>query len=75
MNVRLAAQVLSSSVADAIDFLRNSGNAKFVGSEATIEFIRLIDRLFDTMNSKSPFGTYFKSPLTVHNKDVWQGFF
>lgn len=27
------------------------------------------------MNSRSPFGTYFKSPLTVHNKDVWQGFF
>ncbi|EFN73364.1 THAP domain-containing protein 9, partial [Camponotus floridanus] len=37
MNVRLAAQVLSSSVADAIDFLRTSGDKNSINSEATTE--------------------------------------
>lgn len=75
MNVRLAAQTLSSSVADAIDFLRNSGNLNFVGSEATTKFIRTLDRLFDNMNSRSPFAKHFKSPLSQYNKDAWQSFF
>lgn len=75
MNVRLAAQVLSSSVADAIDFLRQSGNSNFFGSEATVEFPRIIDGLFDVMNSRSPFGTYFNSPLSNNNRLVWETFF
>lgn len=43
MNVKIAAQTLSSSVADAIDFLRASGNENFQGSEASTEYIRMID--------------------------------
>lgn len=72
MNVKLAAQVLSSSVADAIDFLRLSGNLSFLGSEPTVEFIKMVDRLFDLMNSKSPFGRGFKSPLSEKNKAFWE---
>lgn len=50
MNVRLATQVLSSSVADSIDFLRCSGNFNFAGSEVTVEYIKIIDRIFDLFN-------------------------
>ena len=54
MNVRLAAQTFSSSVADAIQFLMESGHPEFKNAEATIFFIRTIDRLFDLLNAKYP---------------------
>lgn len=38
-------------------FLRNSGNKDFENSEATTEFLRIFDRLFDMMNSRNSFGT------------------
>lgn len=75
MNVRLATQTISASVADAIDFLRVSGNSIFLNSEATTEFLRSFDRLFDMMNSRSPFAKNFKSPLTLNNKHVWEDIF
>lgn len=71
MNVRLATQLISSSVADAIDFLRQSGNPKFIGSEATVQYIRMLDRLFDLMNCKNPMGSGFKSPMRLENKEFW----
>jgi hypothetical protein len=49
-NVRLAAQTISSGVADAIDSLRKSGHPDFIGSEATTEFIRIFDRIFDMIS-------------------------
>ena len=75
MNVRLAAQVLSSTVADAIDFLRESGDKNFINSEATTEFIRVIDRLFDMMNTRNSFGTGFKSPMMINNLELFKQFF
>ena len=71
MKVRLAAQTLSSSVADAIDFLRASGHHAFKDSEATVRFIRIIDRLFDLLNGKNPHGKGFKAPLTLLNRPIW----
>ena len=48
MNVSLAAQTLSSSVAAAIDFLpKESQVENFAGSEATTDFIRKVDLAFD----------------------------
>lgn len=75
MNVRLAAQTISSGVADAIDFLRLSGNLSFKDTEAITEFIRISDRLFDMMNSRSLFARNFKSPLTLKNKAIWEDVF
>lgn len=75
MNVRLAAQTLSSSVADAIDFLRASGNSSFVGSEATTQFLRVFDRIFDLMNSRDLFGKGYKSPMTLNNRNYWENVF
>jgi hypothetical protein len=53
MKVKLAAQTLSRSVADSIDHCRNSLKLpQFYGSEATSTFIRIIDHIFDILNSK-----------------------
>lgn len=54
MNVRLAAQTLSQSVADALSYLRQT-NEEFNDSEATSEFISLINNAFDILNSWNKF--------------------
>ena len=64
MNVRLAAQTLSSSVADAIEFLDKSTKLpSFCNSHGTVKFIHTIDRLFDILNSRNPIAKGFKTPL------------
>lgn len=73
MKVYLAAQTLSSSVADAIEFccetLKLPG---FQGCQATVKFIRVIDRIFDFLNSRNPWGKGFKSPLKSSNEHIWR---
>uniref|UniRef100_A0A2S2PS39 THAP domain-containing protein 9 n=1 Tax=Schizaphis graminum TaxID=13262 RepID=A0A2S2PS39_SCHGA len=54
MNVRLAAQTLSDSVADALSYLKNQ-NDLFGDVEPTVEFIRYINNAFDILNSRSNF--------------------
>ena len=71
MNVRIAAQTLSSSVADALQFLMDSGHTDCSDAAGTIKFIRVIDRLFDTINVKSLYGKGFKKPLFKNNFVVW----
>lgn len=55
MKVKLAAQSLSSGIADAIQYLQKNGEVQFQNSESTVYFIRLVDRLFDILNSNSFF--------------------
>lgn len=64
MKVKYAAHTLSSSVANAIEFLKQEELTQFQNSDGTIKFIRIIDRLFDFLNSRSPFGKGFKKPIT-----------
>ena len=61
MNVRLAAQTLSESVADAIDFCADNEIPGFEDSIATTKFIRYFNRLFDIFNEISllPFTTFY----------------
>ena len=73
VKVSLAAQTLSSSVADTIEFCaRDLTLPEFQGSEATVCFIRCIDRLFDFLNSRNPFGKSYKAPLRRTNEFIWQ---
>ena len=75
MKVNLAAQALSSSVADAIEFCTNNLKLKqFEGSEATVKFIRTIDHLFDILNSRNPCAKGFKAPLKLSNQHLWKPF-
>ena len=70
MKVSLAVQVLSSSVADALEFARQLGKLEFQGCEATVQFIRTIDRVFDILNSRNCRGKGYKAPISKRN--VWQ---
>ena len=75
LKVNLAAQLFSSSVADAIDYCRTVLKLKqFQGSEATVKFMRVIDQLFDILNSRNPCAKGFKSALCVNNNHAWQPF-
>ena len=71
MNVRLAAQLFSSSVADSLEFLMLSECKEFENAHGTINFIRIIDKLFDLLNSKNPFGKRYKKPLRLADKCEW----
>jgi hypothetical protein len=76
MKVALAAQTLSRSVADALDFCNDSLKLpEFKHCEATSKFIRHVDVLFDIMNSRSPFGKGSKSPMRLSNEHQWSEVF
>ena len=64
MKVNLAAQSLSSSVADAIEYCWSELKLpQFQGCEATVTFLRIFDHLFDILNSRNPLGKGYKAPL------------
>ncbi len=46
---------------------------QFKGSESTVEstFIRMVDRLFDILNSRSPVAKGFKQPLRLSTQGRW----
>ena len=71
MNVKITAQTLSNSVADAIEFLMLSGHPSFHDAQGTLDFIRTINQLFDLLNSRSPFGKDLKKPLFLNDKIHW----
>ena len=71
MNVKLAAQTLSSSVADAIEFLHVSMKlCEFEDSCGTVKFVRMTDRLFDILNSRNPLGRGFNQPLQTASTEI-----
>ena len=63
MNVKLAAQVFSESVADGLTYFLKKGDEEFVGCEPTIKFIRIINNVFDVLNSISLSGYKYKKAL------------
>lgn len=76
MSVRIAAESLSNSVADAIEFLRNQGIEAFQGSEATVAFIRRINNIFDILNSKNTTDSIcFKRPISPETKQEYFNYF
>ncbi|XP_031632405.1 uncharacterized protein LOC116346474, partial [Contarinia nasturtii] len=76
MNVRIAAETFSKSVADSLQFLMDQGVEEFQGAKSTIKFIRGMDRLALSANNKRvvfdflrKFGEYFKT-LTVDEEYI-----
>lgn len=51
MKVILAVETLSASTANAMEYLMQQGHPEFKDAEATIEFIRTFDDLFNIFNS------------------------
>lgn len=73
--MNLAAQAISSSVADAIEFCDKKMKLDaFKDSGPTVTFIRTFDRLFDILNSRNPCAKGYKSPLKKENKHLWLPF-
>lgn len=66
MKVSLTAQTLSSSVASIMQLLMYLGFTEF-REAAMIEFLQIIDRLFDTLNRFSPKARGFKAPIRQTN--------
>lgn len=68
MKVKLAAQTFSYSVAESIELCRKDLEiADFVDSEATVEFIKKNNSIFDILNSRN-FHTFgFKKPMNDKN--------
>ena len=65
MKVKLAAQLFSKGVADALKYCREEIKLpEFEGSEATEAFIRHVDGAFDVLNSRNPLGKATKAPMS-----------
>lgn len=76
MNVAIACQTFSESVAAAMEYLAKQNHPEFVGSEATVKFIRNINSLFDIFNTKNPSHmNILKRPLCPENHRIIINFF
>lgn len=76
MSVRIAAETLSNSVADAIEFLQKNNVEIFQGSEATVKFIRRFNNIFDILNSKNVNDAIcFKKPISPETKEEYFKYF
>ena len=68
MKVKLAAQLISNSVADAIEYCQYKLNLpNFNGSEGTVQFLRIFNDLFDVLNSQNIHSFRFKKAVSKVN--------
>ncbi|CAB3242624.1 unnamed protein product [Arctia plantaginis] len=75
MKVKLAVQLLSGSVARAIEYCdKELQILNFKNSEATVQFINTINNLFDIMNSRKFPGIDFKAPINEKNETKYLTF-
>ena len=56
-----------NSVACALKFLQKAGYQAFANVDATVEFLTVINQLFDIMNSKNAFSKGYKARLSKRN--------
>lgn len=70
MKVKLASQLFSNSVADALIFCHDKLKInQFLDVEGTVQFIQIINDLFDILNSRNLRHRSFKKPLCPDNKE------
>lgn len=76
MNVRIACETLSDSVANSIQYLMDKNVPDFQGAQPTIDFVRRINKLFDCFNSRhSCDQNIFKRKLSKENNRIIFDFF
>ncbi|KAM9742144.1 DNA transposase THAP9 isoform 3-T3 [Dama dama] len=63
LKTNCASQVFSESVVRALECLLSLGLPSFQNCVGTIHFLRLINNLFDILNSRNFYGKEFKGPL------------
>lgn len=73
MNVRIAAQTLSNSVANSLEYLMKQGRKGFKHCDGTIDYCRMWNKLFDIFNTMPDVtlekcnGNIFKVPMNAEN--------
>lgn len=77
MNVLLAVQTISNSVADTIEQLCEDGYEGFTGAETLVKFLRIYNNAYDIMNygNDKPSDDNFKKPLCAENIQKFRDFF
>ena len=79
MNVKLATQTLSRSVADSLLYLKNSKTygQEFCHVDATAEFCKMVNDSFDVLNCRSRYSRRFEShkvPIDVNTKETLRSY-
>ncbi|CAG4979747.1 unnamed protein product [Parnassius apollo] len=64
-----------SLIFQIVSYTRSAETKKFQNSEATVDYIRHLDKAFDLMNGKNPIGKGLKAPLTLKNITFWEPVF
>lgn len=76
MNVRIAAETFSESVASSLEYLMDQNVEEFQGAKPTIDFIKRMDRLFNIFNSRNlNDDNLFKRRLCAENQRIIFDFF
>ena len=75
MKVRLAAQVISSSVTDSLKFCQSQNFLGFENCNATTEFLERFDRLFDILNLKNTLAKKLPSPTESYQHQTMDAIF
>lgn len=77
MNVRLAAETLSNSTANSFEYLDiQMKNENFANSEPTVKYCRVINNLFDIMNTKKNHcDELYKRPFSEKTIDEFTAYF
>lgn len=76
MNVRIAAETLSDSVANSMQTLMDLGQKNFANCSTTIQYIRFINDAFDIMNTKdTEKENIFKQAINSKNEEAVFTFF
>lgn len=76
MNVRIAAQTLSNSVANSLEYVMKQGRKNFENCDGSIEFCRTWDKLFDVFNTmhnattEKCNGNVFKIPMNSETANI-----
>ena len=69
----MAAQTLSNSVADALEFLKKDLQLdEFKDVMPTVNFIRKVNDLFNILNSSNPCTKGMKNPMRERNEPYWR---
>ena len=72
MSVSVAAQLLSASVAHTLDVLRfDLVFDIFAGCKPTSYFLMEIDEIFPLLNSRNPFASGNKAPISSHHLPIF----
>jgi len=75
MKVKLATQVLSQSVGNALLAMSEMKIPGFDSVHATVEYLHLFDSLFDIINSRNLSQMFGKAPVQEKNEANWKSVF